>query len=259
MDALTYIVTPEGTVSEPFHLHGGLVVKSHDRPRTDRYTYAEISAAANAFNETNDCAVRAVCIATNNAYPKIHEMFKKMKRRNRCGTPNVTTYAVIKQLGYKLWNVSRSYSAKTVRSLGPTLPKGQIFLVETCDHMLAVVDSKVEDYSFERAFVVHRIWQVLHETEQEPDIIVPRPIHTQRWAGPSKVSTAIRNLAEQELALTLANEHRQQAPFSKRWWLTLRARVHAAGERHGLKLTTMSVELGKWQTELGYDMKRLDR
>jgi hypothetical protein len=47
------------------------------------------------------------------------------------------------------------------------------------------------------------------------------------------------------------------APNSRRFWLSLRAEIMELCEGHGIKKTTCSVELGKWQTEIGYDMKRV--
>lgn len=55
-----------------------------------------------ALGENNDCAVKAVTIATGFSYEKIHAMMKAHGRKDRKGTLNYITRAVLNELGYNV-------------------------------------------------------------------------------------------------------------------------------------------------------------
>ncbi len=229
-----------------------------------RFTYEELNKVSHAFNEKNDCAVLAICVVTNNAYPKIHEMFRKMKRRARCGTSNSITFSVLRQLGFKGFDVSRSFAAKTVRALIPTLDPSNIYLVQTVDHIFGVAYGECGAHEQATGGFVVAIHQVLEEHEHDPAITIQQPADRRRWRSDVTAAEAVWNLANRELDKALDEiaaiykpVNGVKPPKTRRWWLALRARVAASAAKHGLKATTVSVELGKWQENAGYPMSKM--
>jgi hypothetical protein len=222
-----------------------------------QYTYEDLYRVSQAYNESSDCTVIATCVVTNSAYPKVHEMFRQSGRRRRCGSFNVVMFKILADLGYKVHDVSLSYPARTVRSIVPQLPKIGRYIVQASGHVTGVVDGVAHDHAHDQGLFVEAVWQVIGLTDPIPDPVKAVESARGRWAGAVTAQAAIRALAAREYKATLQREQQPYAPFVKRWWLALRARVMAEAERQGLKRTTASIELGKWQNEIGYDMRTL--
>lgn len=58
--------------------------------------------ASKALNETNDCVVRALSVATDISYPAMHEYLGTYGRKPRDGMSAFVYHAALKSLGYKL-------------------------------------------------------------------------------------------------------------------------------------------------------------
>lgn len=244
---------------------------SDHRNQTRQLTYKDLCEQAHSYKEKNDCAVIATCLLANRPYSEIHALYKDLGRRKRCGVNNGIILAALARLGFKHTDVKRYYPGRTVRAVGPQLPKDGKFLLFSANHVATVVNGVVEDWSAMRGLQIVFILQIQQKDEPAQKHEVHYEHELPRWKGNIPASTAIRNLAERELAKTLGQMREAEesqhgalpvgttwhAPRSKRWWLSLRARVHAVGCKHGLKATTMSVELGKWQAEIGFPMQEM--
>ena len=222
-----------------------------------QFTYEDLLVFSKAYNERNDCAVIATTVVTGHTYSKIHEMFRQNGRRNRCGAYNTILFKVLANLGYRIHDVTLSYPGRTIRSVVPQLPKLGRYIVHSSAHVSGIVDGVVHDHAHDRGFFVHNVWQIIGLADPVPDPVVAVESQRERWAGVVTAQAAIRALAAKEYKAALLRDGQPYAPFVKKWWLALRARVMAEAERHGLKRTTASIELGKWQNEIGYDMRTL--
>lgn len=224
-------------------------------PDPSQFTYKELKGVSELFNERNDCTVIATCVVTNSPYPMIHEMFRKRGRRRRCGCMRDNVFSVLTEMGYRIKEVTISYPGRTVRAVVPQLPKDGRFLIGSSRHITGVVNGKAECWAHEGGLFVQGVWQVLDTHEPDPDIVIRADLAKGRWSGAVQAQAAIRAFADRQLAARL--QPAESPPFRKKWWLGLRASVMAECERHGIKRTTASIELGKWQAELGYSMTRL--
>lgn len=232
--------------------------QAYQRVQTgDMSDYHFLTACTIAFNEKHDCAIIALCIITGESYPKIHEMLRVAGRRRRCGTYNVQTQAVLSQLGYRITDVTRQYTERSVRAIGPTLPKDKKFMILVSKHISAVVNGRVIDWAEDRGLFVQTVWQITELHEPEPDIIIPRAVPKGRYRARFPAAEVVRQAGLNVLNSFLADEKRNQAPRNRRWWLKLRAHAMADLDRMGIKRTTASIELGKWQVSIGYDMTDL--
>ena len=93
-------------------------------------------------NETKDCTVRALSLAGNLPYEKVHEAFKKYGRRDGHGIASKYIFKkVCKTLNLKTKNIQRS---GTVRKLIKRYPKGNIFCLMR-GHAFAVIDGVSHD------------------------------------------------------------------------------------------------------------------
>lgn len=108
--------------------------------------YEKTADAAKRAWETNDCAVKAIAIACDVPYPVAHKTLKQLGRRGRCGTRNVMINEAFKALGFKMEIIP--HTAKTVKTLpkDSAVQKGY-FVALVPQHILAIIDGKVEDWS----------------------------------------------------------------------------------------------------------------
>lgn len=92
--------------------------------------------------ERNDCAVRAFSNALNKPYYEIHEQFKRMGRRSRCGTSSNLCFKAMLMYNVKLMSPVRQIitHAQFVRMN----PKGH-FIVMSRSHAWAIKDGVVYD------------------------------------------------------------------------------------------------------------------
>ena len=111
--------------------------------RTPEFRTAQ--AAAVAVDENNDCAVKAVAIATGTDYATVRALLRNIGRRDGHGTqPDDYRYA-IRRLGF----IARPYrsNARTVRAAASMLPANGVFLVRVSGHVLCVRDGRAHDWN----------------------------------------------------------------------------------------------------------------
>ncbi len=210
------------------------------------FDFAYLRAVGDAMNETRDCAIIATTVVTGEGYPKIHELYKKLGRRNRCGTQFPLIHTVFDMLGFKLHPITNYYDGASVRSIAPQLPSKGKFLVRTRKHVAAIIDGAVVDWSEQRKLYVKEIYQVTDKDE-------PMPMPTKRtrkviidYEKPTKaVWTVADILMEDELL---------PETYTRKWWSTFRAKVVAECQANGINKTTASVQVGKWMADNGFRM-----
>ena len=63
-------------------------------------TYASCIPVSDAFNEASDCSVRAIAIACDTPYKKVHAHLRSLGRINRRGTSEITIKLAVNGLGF---------------------------------------------------------------------------------------------------------------------------------------------------------------
>jgi hypothetical protein len=122
---------------------------------TDRYD--SIRNESKDRNEDNDCAVRAVALATDSEYGRIHRRFKRAGRISRKGTPRMMTRDVVKSLA-NIRDVK--HFAPTVAGFCREADKGT-FLVFIRRHVLCVRDGVCHDWTDGRRFRINAVWKII--------------------------------------------------------------------------------------------------
>ena len=115
-----------------------------------------IQKARSAMNETNDCALIAVAIATGKPYEDVHRVFKLIGRKNRRGVWPSEIKKVVSILGYETKVVG--FLGKTTKTL--KLPRDKNYLAATRDHVVAVRYGLVKCWSHTKAFRIREVWEV---------------------------------------------------------------------------------------------------
>lgn len=217
-------------------------------------SYEVAQSVSRSMNERNDCAVVALTIVSDKPYAEVHTVLKSKGRRKRCGTQWPVIGAACYELELRLTEVTHQFSGKTIRALVPQLPKSGRFLVRISKHVLGVVNGIAQDWSNETGGMVRQVFAVDHPTDAPSAFVVPVSPAPNRFNGVIKASEVVQYHGEKELNLFRAE--RGRPPRTSAEWLALRAKVMAACEVRipPIKRTTASVELGKWQTDIGYDM-----
>ncbi len=118
--------------------------------------------------------MKAIALATGTKYAKVHYEFKKVGRRDRCGTRRPQQEKVLDALGYELKlvhvadkvrrfmpledrGIKNKFKSKTITTLANELPSRGVFIVYTRGHMLCARGGKVLDWTDGRR---HRILEV---------------------------------------------------------------------------------------------------
>jgi len=131
--------------------------------------FQELAKAANDMGETRDCAVKALAIVGDLSYEDAHCLLELYGRKSRDGTYDYITHKALKFLDLatedqtKLWR--DCMGGRTVRTLARVMRgrKGK-WLVWTSQHILAVEDGEVHDWTNGRLHRVKRILKVKHAT-----------------------------------------------------------------------------------------------
>jgi hypothetical protein len=122
--------------------------------------------ASNAMNETRDCAVMAMAVVGDLSYRDAHRLLEMLGRKRRRSCYHYQTLEALKFLDLetedqtKLWR--DTLGGRTVRTLARVMKgrKGK-WLVRTSQHILAVEDGEVHDWTAGR---LHRILKVVKVT-----------------------------------------------------------------------------------------------
>lgn len=112
-----------------------------------------------AMGEKNDCAVKAIALATGISYPQVHATLKAAGRRNRCGTYLWQTEKTVKNLGFDMIRIPLSRGC-TTKTVGRFLTNGN-FLVRISRHILAVRNGQVLDWSATAMKRVKEIFRIV--------------------------------------------------------------------------------------------------
>lgn len=113
------------------------------------------------MGEKNDCAVKAVAIATFQEYHDVREMFSAEGRKTGCGTPRWMTEKVLNLLGRKLVDVTKHFRSKTVVSLSREVTPRDNLLVSTRGHVFCIQDGQVLDWTKSRRHRIIKICRIL--------------------------------------------------------------------------------------------------
>ena len=126
----------------------------------------QLAAKSKSMGEKNDCAVKAVAIVCNASYEEAHATLKRLGRRDGKGTPMDVIMAAVKALGCHVnYGDKRDHRGvncgrRTINRLRlPQGGKGR-WLVLTRNHILAVVDGKVMDWTEGRRHQARFAWEV---------------------------------------------------------------------------------------------------
>lgn len=199
--------------------------------------YQTLRSEALSHGETNDCAVKAVAIATGTPYSIALDTLAAHGRKRRERTHFNITKAATESLGFEL---TRVYTKEaTVRTVACELGQGSYF-VRVRAHILCIKDGVVEDWSDNRLIRVREVWRVTKVGEVVPEA---EPVRISFRVPVAKSGTVKERVwAAADVAWVAAGK-----PTDKKEVLALRKVLMNELELLGIKRTTASVELGNWQ------------
>jgi len=122
--------------------------------------FEEVSTLSNDAEENNDCAVKAVSIATGIDYNMVHAIFNKFGRKDGGGSPRHITESVIEFFNF-LQVEDDSFSARTIRTLGRQLPPHGSYLVFVRGHVACAKDGRIHDWTSGRQHRIVRIVRLI--------------------------------------------------------------------------------------------------
>lgn len=122
-------------------------------------TFESCLPVTKAFNETNDCTVKAVAIAGDMPYIKAHQILAECGRKHRKGHTYTKYVPALKDAGYNVKQLHDT-GAKTVSTLHKYLEPNKRYLVRVRGHVLAYVNGSVEDWTEGRRHRVLMVWEV---------------------------------------------------------------------------------------------------
>jgi len=111
-----------------------------DAPALPLYVVAE----SDRHNECNDCAVKALTVATGKTYAECHNALRVAGRKNREGSSGRMIVNALNILGFGL--CSGDYSGKTFTTFKAKNAK-DVLLVMSKTHIVAATDGIIRDWS----------------------------------------------------------------------------------------------------------------
>lgn len=132
--------------------------------------YSSMVEIARSLGEKNDCAVKAIAIATGTPYAEVHAELTRQGRKRRSGTYFHQTEGAVKNLGFELQRVM--VRSATVRTIARELKTGT-YLVRVHRHILCLKEGKVEDWSEGRLHRVKAVYRINKVGEEAPMISEP--------------------------------------------------------------------------------------
>lgn len=201
--------------------------------------YKIASAASQQKGERNDCAVKALAIATGTEYNTVHALLAAKGRRKGGRTRHTWIYETLEELGFEKLDITRHLQGRTVRTVQRELVEGT-FLALVSGHILAIKDGKVEDWTEGRQHRIRNVYAVYRKGEEfAGSIRKPEPAPVEKPKQGTIRDTIF------ELADRMWLEAGQ--PSDLKVVRKLRIQMMDELEKHGVKRTTASVELGQWQ------------
>lgn len=122
--------------------------------------YDAMHRAAQEHDEKNDCAVKAIAIATNSDYTLIRSMLMQEGRRHRGRSCDPQIYNVLSRLGATIHLVPRRHWPKTVAKAPLFLRRDATYLIHTSRHILCMSGGEVHDWTQgrrHRPTMIHRV------------------------------------------------------------------------------------------------------
>lgn len=119
----------------------------------DSYT-ADMVAAREALNETNDCTVVSLAVITGSGYESAHVTMSLGGRKHREGRWMHKAAAI---RGMDMVRGLDRDSGVTLNQFTQAHPRGR-YWVEVSGHALAVIDGVVHDHSHRPRRIVRRAW-----------------------------------------------------------------------------------------------------
>lgn len=149
-------------------------IKLECKVRDPRFN--ELVAVSSVNREHNDCAVKAVAVATQTSYEEVLRRMTEFGRKSRRGTPMHVTDQVVHSLGYRMVRVHMMEMIakypmphravlKTVTSHHPqrfnrVWTDGNTYLLRTARHILAIVNGVNVDWSKGQALRGHALYRI---------------------------------------------------------------------------------------------------
>ena len=129
---------------------------------TDKYNKLN-TISRTRYNETNDCAVIATCLAGRLEYHEVHKAFGEYGRRKGMGVPIHIIWFVWKRLGLKFemfeprqGKTGHRYTPKTI---GKQYAKGY-YICETERHVFALINGVVHDWTDGRKHPIKAMYKI---------------------------------------------------------------------------------------------------
>ena len=125
-------------------------------------TYRTVLESSNKFNETADCGVISMSIATGKSYEECHKAFKKAGRKDRRGVNLQMIEDVLSEFGFS--NKHKACLLEfgkriTVNQAGKYLKDGN-YIAVTRNHALAIVNGVVHDWTEGRRHQVKFFYKI---------------------------------------------------------------------------------------------------
>jgi hypothetical protein len=142
--------------------------------------YLKLEAKAKDHEEKNDCAVKAVALATGASYEKVHKLMEQFGRKKKQGTFSTITRKVLNELGFKarrwptdvlpsiiqeypkahriLKNVTTHHPRRFPKAWEPHMDK--VLFFETKDHVACFRDGKMHDWSINNRLHVQNVYEI---------------------------------------------------------------------------------------------------
>ena len=154
------------------------MARINDIYRTRTSTFDKLMDDARSLGESNDCAVKAICVVTGAEYKDVHARLAARGRKNRTGTYSFDTHAVIRDLGFKMERMSphefqKMYSrSKTGGYVYKQLTThhidlypeawndGHAYLIHTSGHVSGALCGKLHDWTRGRAKRIESFYRV---------------------------------------------------------------------------------------------------
>ena len=127
-----------------------------------------LKATSSALNETNDCTVKALVVATGETYQTIHAAMAERGRKRRQGASMYDMKKAAYSLGYimepddDLWkNIYQQKGSRLTPISAPKwLPANRTFILEMKSHVAGMYKGRVIDWTDARKKIITRIWRV---------------------------------------------------------------------------------------------------
>lgn len=157
----------------PTNPKGTITPKNSKRVITE--THKKMNAETIANGENNDCAIRAIALATGTEYRTVKAKLAEAGRKPRRGTYSHQSFAVLGDLGFKATLVNpRTFidrypgihaTHKNVTTHHPARfnkvwKDGKTYLMQVKGHILCVKDGENQDWSAANNMRATAIWEI---------------------------------------------------------------------------------------------------